>query len=55
MVIDILSSVVPTPEAFGAAEATLARLRGYQQHFTSGDKVPLVGDGCGTPGRDRVV
>ena len=45
MVIDILSSVVPTPEAFGAAEATLARLRGYQQHFTSGAKVPLVGDG----------
>jgi uncharacterized protein len=45
MVIDVLSSVVPTPEAFGAAEATLARLRGYQQHFTSGDKVPLVGDG----------
>ena len=45
MVIDILSSVVPTPEAFGVAEATLARLRGYQQHFTSGAKVPLVGDG----------
>jgi predicted TIM-barrel fold metal-dependent hydrolase len=45
MVIDVLSSVVPTPEAFGAAEATLARLRGYQQHFTSGAKVPLVGDG----------
>jgi predicted TIM-barrel fold metal-dependent hydrolase len=45
MVIDVLSSVVPTPEAFGAAEATLARLRGYQQHFTSGDKVPLVGEG----------
>jgi uncharacterized protein len=44
MLIDVLSSVVPTPEAFGAAEATLARLRGYQQHFTSGAKVPLVGD-----------
>jgi len=45
MLIDVLSSVVPTPEAFGAAEATLARMRGYQQHFTSaGAKVPLVGD-----------
>jgi uncharacterized protein len=46
MLIDVLSSVVPTPEAFGAAEATLARMRGYQQHFTAGAaKVPLVGDG----------
>jgi predicted TIM-barrel fold metal-dependent hydrolase len=46
MLFDALSSVVPTPEAFGAAEATLARMRGYQQHFSpAGGKVPLVGDG----------
>ena len=45
MVFDVLSSVVPTPEAFGYAEMTLARLRGYQQHFGSNrDKIPLVGD-----------
>ncbi|MCU4183277.1 amidohydrolase family protein [Acidiferrimicrobium sp. IK] len=45
MVFDVLSSVVPTPEAFGYAEMTLARLRGYQQHFGSPrDKIPLAGD-----------
>ena len=45
MVFDVLSSVVPTPEAFGAAEMTLARLRGYQQHFSEpGHKIPFVGD-----------
>jgi hypothetical protein len=45
MVFDVLSSVVPTPEAFGYAEMTLARLRGYQQHFGSNrTKIPLVGD-----------
>lgn len=45
MVFDVLSSVVPTPEAFGAAEMTLARLRGYQQHFSEpGHKIPYVGD-----------
>lgn len=44
MVFDVLSSVVPTPEAFGYAEMTLARLRGYQQHFGSDrKKIPLVG------------
>jgi predicted TIM-barrel fold metal-dependent hydrolase len=46
MIFDALSSVVPTPEAFGAAEATLARLRGYQQHFTGDSRVPLAGDGA---------
>lgn len=45
MVFDVLSSVVPQPDAFGYAEMTLARLRGYQQHFGSPrDKIPLVGD-----------
>ena len=45
MVFDVLSSVVPNPEAFGYAEMTLARLRGYQQHFgSSRDKIPLIGD-----------
>jgi predicted TIM-barrel fold metal-dependent hydrolase len=45
MVFDVLSSVVPTPDAFGYAEMTLARLRGYQQHFGSRrDKIPMVGD-----------
>jgi hypothetical protein len=45
MVFDVLSSVVPSAEAFGYAEQTLARLRGYQQHFGGArDKVPLAGD-----------
>lgn len=45
MVFDVLSSVVPSPDAFGYAEMTLARLRGYQQHFGSPrDKIPFVGD-----------
>jgi predicted TIM-barrel fold metal-dependent hydrolase len=48
MVFDVLSSVVPSPEAFGYAEQTLARLRGYQQHFgTPRDKIPLAGDNVG--------
>lgn len=45
MVFDVLSSVVPTPEAFGYAEMNLARMRGYQQHFGSDrTKIPLIGD-----------
>jgi len=45
MVFDVLSSVVPVPDAFGAAEATLARLRGYQQHFAPiGQKPPFPKD-----------
>lgn len=35
MIIDAMSSMVPTPEAFAAAEGTLARLQGYLEHFQS--------------------
>jgi predicted TIM-barrel fold metal-dependent hydrolase len=33
MIIDAMSSMVPTPQGFPAAEASLARLRGYLEHF----------------------
>jgi predicted TIM-barrel fold metal-dependent hydrolase len=33
MIIDAMSSMVPTPSGFAAAEATLARLQGYLEHF----------------------
>lgn len=33
MIIDALSSFVPEPEAFAAAQLTLARMKGYLEHF----------------------
>lgn len=33
MIIDAMSSMVPTPDAFAAAEGSLARLQGYLEHF----------------------
>lgn len=33
MIIDAISSVVPEPEAFAAAQVTLARMNGYLEHF----------------------
>src|ERR1700682_517761 len=33
MIFDAISSFVPTPEAFAAAQVTLARLHGYLDHF----------------------
>jgi predicted TIM-barrel fold metal-dependent hydrolase len=33
MIIDALSSFVPDPEAFAAAQRTLARMEGYLEHF----------------------
>lgn len=35
MIVDAMSSMVPTPDAFAAAEGTLARLQGYLEHFQS--------------------
>jgi predicted TIM-barrel fold metal-dependent hydrolase len=35
LIIDAMSSMVPTSDAFAAAEGTLARLQGYLEHFQS--------------------
>jgi hypothetical protein len=37
LIIDAMSSMVPTPDAFAAAEGTLARLQGYLEHFQKDD------------------
>lgn len=45
MIIDAMSSMVPTESGFPAAEETLARLQGYQEHFqgvTSGARSTLT-------------
>jgi hypothetical protein len=46
VIFDALCSVVPTTEAFGGAEASLARLRGYQEHFGAAGTVPMVSSGA---------
>src|SRR5260221_12710165 len=33
MIVDAISSFVPTPDAFAAAQVTLARMNGYLEHF----------------------
>lgn len=33
MIIDALTGAIPVPDAFAAADGTLGRLRGYQEHF----------------------
>lgn len=40
MIVDALASVVPTPAAYAAAEASLARMRGYVEHFPGGRAEP---------------
>ena len=37
MIIDAMSSMVPSPLGFAAAEGTLGRLRGYLEHFSGAD------------------
>lgn len=39
MIIDSLAGAIPDPQSFGASEGTLARLRGYLQHFRGAEPV----------------
>lgn len=39
MIIDSLAGAIPDPDSFGASEGTLARLRGYLQHFRGAEPV----------------
>jgi predicted TIM-barrel fold metal-dependent hydrolase len=44
VIIDALSGSIPLPEAFGAADASLARLRGYREHFMGAERAGTYAD-----------
>lgn len=55
MIIDAMSSMVPTAAAFPAAEGSLARLRGYLEHFQSDGTDGSRSTSTLTETRDKVL